>query len=305
MQDTTYMSFTPNELARRLNKRYSTLYKTMERLNISCDKNEPLNDNALMLLVSQEAKPHHLKSQETVQAAEKLLKELTGMKQDIPPHTYTADNQADNAPIGSEEDIDLYIRNEEDKEDKEEWINTIYTDETEIDAYKEDEVIETNEDNPSPASDKATDKKTKLTTSKVMRFVFVAGLIALQAWIYAGLSERFMSHQGHHFPKVLMFLAGLLIESAGIMIAADMKIGPDEEKYVGGSKQAVNKSKQLRAAWLWIFFFFQVGIDASYVDLFSYQTNIEFVSKALITISIPGGILAYSHLYLNDKDNNA
>jgi len=269
MQDTIKMEFTPESLAIRLDKKYPSLQRTLNRLDISCEKKQPLKTADLVKVLQQESTPHHTKSPDTVQIAGELLN-MISKGQTIPDNSHQADE--DSRPKAGSIAInrDATDKNEEDKDSKQ-------------------------------AESSAKDNE--WTAMSVFRFLFVAGLIALQAWMYTGLAMEVINHEEHSLPIAALFLGGVLIEAAGIMIAADMKLGAPVQKYRNGRKVMITPGKAMRSAWLWIFFFFQVGVDAAYVNVFEYASGVELLGKALIVISIPGGILAYSHIYLNQKDN--
>jgi hypothetical protein len=156
---------------------------------------------------------------------------------------------------------------------------------------------------PEKKSRKVKNNIPRIDAMQILKGIFVTGLVFFQAKVYSALAHSCLGDIG--LSQSNWFWAGVLIESAGVMIAANMKVQPDGEQYSLEEKQRVTVShstKKHRWAWLVTFFVFQMGIVAAKLNLFEAQGANEMLSKILVMVSIPGGIFAYSHLFINHRD---
>ena len=144
----------------------------------------------------------------------------------------------------------------------------------------------------------------RIDLMQITKGIFVSGLILFQAKIYASLAVDNFGDIGMN--ETMWFFAGVLIESAGVLIASNMKVKKDGHRYSLADRARIpvkGKGKVARTWWWFLFFLFQVGGDAAKLGIFNTQEWNQWLAKFLIMISIPGGILAYSHLFLNHNDN--
>jgi hypothetical protein len=307
MQDTTKMQFTPESLSRTLGKDYKSLQRTINRLGLSFAKEEALTEQALMVILQKEAEPHHAKDQSVVDAAARLLRQFPDFpkavlyKQPVVSmQVQDADNDEDNtsAPDATDDKADNETATSDKADDKTTSDKPeSQTTTTDNDNPKTDK--ETSPDNGDERSPVPSSQKPVTMATLWLRGIFVGGLVLIEAWIYASLSNQVFDK---NFPFALLVVAGVLVESAGIFIADGMKIGAERTAYKNGARVTIRKNEQARINWLLVFFFFQFGIVSCFVGLWG-ETWSQAIAKVLIALSIPGAIGAYSHLFLTTKDN--
>jgi hypothetical protein len=261
MQDTQFHTMTPEQVAKRIGKKYTSLRKSMNRLGLDTGKYEHIPADDLQKLLQYEGTPDGRKDKNIVQAAQQLAESL-----DMQVSFVNADNASDSSTPSESKQKPL-----------------------------------------KSSSKRAKVKRTmnsKLQLFDALKFVFVLGLIGFQAWVWAGLAERVFNaiNPEHTFNWFGLYIAGMLIESAGLMIAMGMNAGEEVEVFRNMRKVKVKKWKKRRTIWLICFLVFQVAIDASYLGLFGTALS-DHIGQWLIAVSIPAGIFGYTDLYLN-RDNH-
>lgn len=287
------MTHTPASLSDLLGKSYKGLRKDMERLGIACAKDTPLSRAQLIALCEYNSTPHPRRDPAICEQANKIKTRLQSSSTSFV------------APAATKETSTPEDVQDSDKEPSESTPEPQpqATSATESDKETDASDIET------PYNDSQSDKGDKHDKGRDMWSEWykaggVMGLIGIQAWIFASLAETVLDGK-HELPFFVMFAAAVLIESAGIMIAKDMPAGKTRKKvaYERGKRTEteVTAGNWIRPAWLLLFFAFQVAVDAAFVDVTAYQNTTELAGKLLVIIAIPGGILAYSHLYLHQN----
>lgn len=304
MQDTTKMNFTPDSLSSALGKDYKSLQRTINRLGISCAKQEVLSESALVLILEQESSPHPRKDERVVQSAEQLLKQYPNFsKASYKQPVLTMQVQESDNEAKQKEAQDAVLSPGQNGQTKKKTIdndkptNTADKGNQEPTTSTGDNKAKTRSDEPDTITPGG--RRDKPTIQVWLRGAFVGGLIIIEAWIYASLCQEIFDKK---FPFGLLMLAGVLVESAGIFIADGMQAGEERTVYKNGKPVTIRQNEEARRTWLIVFFIFQFGIVSSFVGLWG-TTWSGRIAKVLIALSIPAAIGAYSHLFLTTKDN--